>query len=249
MHHPEEPTPHSPQEADADTQPQHTPRLIAEAYILDDTASDDVYQNTELWWRLGGISLVALVCLCGAFQFMMHAPLNTPEGMLAEKDPVQVMLPRPERMKYKTAWVDKLAKYQITARVLHTAASWMDPAASISPMDLGLGWGAFSDKKIVNEFEIGQSDRHLFYSPKSLSAYQAVGRLSSKLANVHSIPANNQVAQQLGWLRPGQVIEAKGYLVNLHLASGMTYYTSLSRTDVGDGACEVMLIESIQIIK
>lgn len=228
---------------------QQTPRLIAEAYFADDSGSEETYQNTELWWRLSGVTLVVLICLYGAFHFWMHTPLNTPEGILAEKDPIQVMLPQPQRMKYKTAWVDKVAQYHISARVLHTASSWMDPAASISPMDVGLGWGDFSDKKVVNEFEIGQTDRHLFIAPKSLSAYKAVERLGSKLANVHTIPANDQVAQQLGWLRPGQVIEAKGYLVNLHLPNGQTYQTSLSRTDVGDGACEIMLIESLKVIQ
>jgi hypothetical protein len=249
MTHHENPTPNSPAESIANTSDQHTPRLIAEAYFADDSESDDTYHNTELWWRLGGITLVALVCLYGGFQFWMHSPLNTKEGILAEKDPVQVMLPQPQRMKYKTAWVDKVAQYHITARVLHTASSWMDPAAAISPMDVGLGWGDFSDKKVVNEFEIGQTDRHLFITPKSLSAYKAVERLGSKLANVHTIPANAQVAQQLGWLRPGQVIEAKGYLVNLHLPTGQTFQTSLSRTDVGDGACEIMLIESLKVVQ
>jgi hypothetical protein len=41
-------------------------------------------------------------------------------------------------------------------------------------------------------------------------------------------------------------VTASGYLVDIRGADGFTWSTSLSRTDTGDGACEVFWVERLE---
>jgi hypothetical protein len=46
-------------------------------------------------------------------------------------------------------------------------------------------------------------------------------------------------------LRPGQIVTARGYLVDVRGPGGFTWNTSLSRTDTGAGACELFWVEAL----
>ena len=46
-------------------------------------------------------------------------------------------------------------------------------------------------------------------------------------------------------LREGDVIVLQGYLVDVDHESGWMWRTSMSRTDTGAGACEIVYVESI----
>ena len=66
-------------------------------------------------------------------------------------------------------------------------------------------------------------------------------------ANTHIIPANTQVASQIQSMRPGQVIELNGYLVNASAPDGWRWRSSLTRKDTGAGACELFWVESAHV--
>ena len=57
--------------------------------------------------------------------------------------------------------------------------------------------------------------------------------------------ADAVVARQLKRLRVGQVVHLNGYLVNGVRDDGVYINTSLTRSDTGPGACEVMLVEEV----
>ena len=42
-------------------------------------------------------------------------------------------------------------------------------------------------------------------------------------------------------------LELKGYLVDVDHDSGWMWRTSMSRTDSGDGACEIVYVESLSV--
>jgi hypothetical protein len=64
-------------------------------------------------------------------------------------------------------------------------------------------------------------------------------------ANTHVIPVDVVVARQLKRLRVGQVVHLNGYPVNAVRDAGANITTSLTRSDTGPGACEVMLVEEV----
>jgi hypothetical protein len=53
------------------------------------------------------------------------------------------------------------------------------------------------------------------------------------------------VRSQLARLRTGQVVHLSGVLVDAVRDDGAYIRTSLTRTDSGAGACEVMLVEHV----
>ena len=64
-------------------------------------------------------------------------------------------------------------------------------------------------------------------------------------AQIHAIPADDAVEARLATLRPGQVVALHGFLVDVRGRNGFRWNTSLTREDSGEGACEIMWIESI----
>jgi hypothetical protein len=64
---------------------------------------------------------------------------------------------------------------------------------------------------------------------------------------MHMIPARKSIERQLKDLRPGNIVVLEGYLVDVDHPSGWRWRTSLSRTDTGNGACEIVYVESITV--
>ena len=62
---------------------------------------------------------------------------------------------------------------------------------------------------------------------------------------MHMIPATASVENSIMQLREGDVIVLQGYLVDVDHESGWMWRTSMSRTDTGAGACEIVYVESI----
>ena len=57
------------------------------------------------------------------------------------------------------------------------------------------------------------------------------------------IPANSVTRHQLARLRVGEVVHLTGFLVDGVRDDGASIHTSLTRSDTGPGACEIMLVE------
>jgi hypothetical protein len=64
---------------------------------------------------------------------------------------------------------------------------------------------------------------------------------------MHMIPATRSIARQLKNLRVGDVIKLAGLLVDADHESGWFWRTSMSRTDTGAGACEIVFVEALSV--
>lgn len=65
-------------------------------------------------------------------------------------------------------------------------------------------------------------------------------------ANWHIIPGSAAVATDIDDVDEGDVVRLRGHLVDVDLGSGRTARTSRVRTDQGDGACEIFLVEEVR---
>jgi hypothetical protein len=171
----------------------------------------------------------------------------TPKGELAPRTPQQDMI-APGTV---ASWdhlgyhFTPLAHYDIQARILDKSWYFLDRPSAISPLDLALGWGGMSDPKIYGKMTILQSFRWYWYF-WSGEAPLAESEIASSSANTHIIPADSAVRNKLFWLRAGDAVDLTGYLVEVSGPNEFTWRSSLSRTDTGDGACEVMWVESVK---
>lgn len=188
------------------------------------------------------------VVILGSYQAWSQREETHPEGILVSLEPSQKELPTTTRpIKFKSVVLDPLAEYSLRGRVLSTERYWIDKMASIVPVDVALGWGVMSDSKVLNELNIWQEGRFYFYSWSDGPPTEPL-KMTRQSANLHLIPSTLYVEQKIKKLRKGQLISLSGYLVRVNYPDGSEAKSSLAREDSGAGACEIVWVESIQIL-
>lgn len=70
------------------------------------------------------------------------------------------------------------------------------------------------------------------------------------ISNNHILPADSYVARELDHIQIGDQIYIKGWLVDYHVNKNSSYrQTSTTREDKGNGACEVIFADQIEILE
>jgi hypothetical protein len=72
--------------------------------------------------------------------------------------------------------------------------------------------------------------------------------IETSSANMHMIPADPEVKRELEQVRQGQVVHIVGFLVDASRTGGWHWNTSMTRDDTGAGACELVYLESLDIV-
>ena len=90
------------------------------------------------------------------------------------------------------------------------------PAPTLVPTDLALGWGRMSDSAVLAKIDITQSGRFYYWRVKEFPIPRREIETSS--ANMHMIPADNDVKRQLEQVREGQLVRIEGFLVDARRA-------------------------------
>jgi hypothetical protein len=103
-----------------------------------------------------------------------------------------------------------------------------------------------SDQQILEKFEISQSGRFYFWRVEHYPIPRQ--EIVANSANMHMVPASDEVHEVLGDVREGHVVHLRGYLVNIRGQDGWHWNTSLQRTDTGNGACELIWVEVAEIV-
>jgi hypothetical protein len=179
-----------------------------------------------------------------AWVFFHHTPANW-QGELAPDEPIQVSAQLPPPWTYKSFTFIAKAKYHMKAVVLSKHHYWgFGNECALSSYDLALGWGPMSDAKILNRLNIFQMGRWYFYRwSHSPPADPFV--MSSHSSNNHIITDNEDVLNAVRHFKRYDVVDLEGYLVDIQSNKENWYWdTSLSRTDTGDGSCEVFWVNS-----
>lgn len=172
-------------------------------------------------------------------------PLEHPPGILVAEKPQQVDL-QPSVFMLDDFQITRKASFEIRARVLSKEPYYLNRAADLSPIDLALGWNVMSDSAVLEQIDISQSGRWYrtkYELPPPISEQQII----SNSSNMHMIPARKAIERSLKKLREGDIVRLRGYLVDVDHDSGWYWRSSMSRTDTGDGACELVYVESISI--
>lgn len=195
------------------------------------------------WMRERSALLITalLTILLGAW-WWQGRPVPQPAGILASADPLQTDPESLATWTFKSHQITPLARFELRARVLGTERYRFDRAAELSPVDFALGWGPMSDSRVLKDISVQQRDRWYFWSAGRLTIPAA--DVMTHSANMHLIPASEAVAKRLLSVRPGQIIELRGQLVRADGKDGWHWISSLTRTDTGDGSCEVVWVES-----
>jgi hypothetical protein len=137
--------------------------------------------------------------------------------------------------------ITPLASYDIDAVVLSTETYRLGRESDVSPVDFAVAWGSMSDQAIIDQIHFAQGNRFLRFSGAQFPL--GVDEINSHVANMHLIPATAEVASQFKTAVRGQIVTMSGYLVRVDAQDGFHWVSSMSRTDRGGGACELMWVE------
>ena len=188
--------------------------------------------------------LLALIAVVAASWFYFHETPARWRGLPAAKDPVQLSARLPAPFKHDRFTVTPLATYSITAVVLSRERYRNDANAEICPIDLALGWGPMSASAVLNDLSISQSGRWYEYSWRSEPPLDPTD-ITIHSANTHCLPADDEVRRQLLEVKRHELVTMEGYLVEVRADDGYRWRSSLTRSDTGGGACEVMWITKL----
>ncbi|MBI1216782.1 MAG: hypothetical protein GC185_13315 [Alphaproteobacteria bacterium] len=138
-----------------------------------------------------------------------------------------------------------VARYAVTARVLHTSRYFLDTESKLSPIDFALGWSLMSNKDVISRLSISQGGRFYHWHTDDYPIPRA--DIEHESANTHIIPATKDIADRAKSVSAGDVVTMAGYLVNVSGPNGWYWHTSLTRNDTGDGACEVFYVQYLSV--
>lgn len=185
--------------------------------------------------RLASVLLLAAL-LGGCRGEVRHGP-----GVLAPNAPVQTARGEVPLLRQGDYLIEPLARFEVEARVLGAKRYRRGRESELSPVDLALGWGPMSDEAVLDHLDISQSRRFYRWQARTLPIPRQ--EISRNSANMHLIPATDEVRAALLKVRPGEIVRFSGYLVQIRADDGWYWRSSLTRNDVGGGACEVVWVE------
>lgn len=194
-------------------------------------------------------SIVCIACLVAAWFVYgrINAPITYPPGVLLASDPEQRDPPYEVSFDYKKFHLKPLAAFVIDARVLHRKTYRYDSGAALVPVDLAVGWGPMSDQAVLDRLNISQSARFYYYEYQGQPPIPKE-EIISHSTNLHLIPSTDAIEAQCKSLRPGDLVHLSGLLVQATGPGIGTWNSSLTRTDSGNGACELVWVEDLEKI-
>ncbi len=192
------------------------------------------------------LAFIALIAIAWFVYTRINAPITYPPGVLITAEPQQsATKPQDRAFDEGKFHFQPLAHFALDARVLHQKIYRYDRAAALVPVDLAVGWGPMSDQAVLDRLEISQSARFFWYQYQRQPPIPT-GEIISHATNLHLIPSNEAVAAQCKSLRTGELIHLSGLLVEATGPEIGTWRSSLSRTDSGNGACELVWVEEVE---
>ena len=159
------------------------------------------------------------------------------------QDDIAIALRKP--FEFKGYKITPVAHFSVKARVLSARHYRQDGIKGLSPVDLALGWGKMSDHDILKHINISQSGR--WYR------YRYVGKppipkneIKNSSANMHLVPGNQNARASMMKARKGHDVAFHGKLINIERRTSRSrqwWKSSLTRSDSGGGACEIVWVE------
>lgn len=192
-----------------------------------------------MWKKLILISIV----IWATFSWWHSRPVKYEPGVEVAQLPMQSAADGVSAFEYKNYQITPLAHFSAEARVLSRENYRMGREADLVKTDFALGWGRMSDKAILDQVDIKQSNRFYFWHVDSFPIPRREIETSS--ANMHLIPSNSDIESKLAKVRVGQIVNLRGYLVRVDASDGWHWVSSLTREDTGAGACEVVWVEEL----
>jgi hypothetical protein len=189
----------------------------------------------------------ALLTLAVLYASLEHGEIKHPAGVLIREEPYQTLVDNPAGWQVEEFQIKPLAHIRLRARVLSAERYWFDEGSKLSPIDFALGWGPMSDQRVLDRLSFSQGGRWYHWRPKDKFLPISGTEIARYSANMHMIPSTAEMKKRLRSVRAGDIIQLAGDLVLVETKKGWRWRSSLSRTDTGNGACELVWVKDLSI--
>ena len=189
---------------------------------------------------ISAVLIIAGIVVKEPFSNVSYGP-----GVIAPDAPLQSNTDA-EAFFYDDIHVKPQASFEIEAKVLARKNYSSDTESIASPIDLALGWGSMSDESVLETISISQRNRFYYWRVDKFPIPRK--EIEQHSANMHLIPANDEIAKQIEQVHTGELVRFNGFLVNLERDNGWHWNSSLTRNDTGGGSCEVVWVEEFEIV-
>lgn len=194
--------------------------------------------------RLLLLALVMLVCWK---YFGPEATVQLTPGVKVDQAPIQKKLVRADKIQLEDYQITPLASFELKAKVLAKQSYSLGRESDLSPIDLALGWQKMSDENVIKQIDISQSGRWYRWRTDAFPIPRR--EIETQSANMHLIPANEMIEALIESAKVGQIIAMKGALVRVDGKDGWHWQSSLTREDTGNHACELVYVDSFELIQ
>jgi len=143
------------------------------------------------------------------------------------------------------ATITPMAGFSVAARVLSREDYHFGRESQYSPTDLALGWGPMSAEGMAERLNVSQGGRWYRYQWSGDGPPMPPAQIALNSANMHMVPADSSAASALAHVHAGELVRVDGWLVRIDSDDGWHWKSSMSRGDVGAGACELVLVCSL----
>ena len=204
--------------------------------------------------RLGvvllGVAAVAFV----AYRFVLPRMSSRPaaSAVVLDEDPRQTPLSVPQSVTVtrgdRQYVIEKLFDYEISGEVLSASTYDITWTNDFADVDLALLWGP-TREQLKDRFKFFQMGRWLFWRTDGPVSDADRLDVTRHISNNHLIPSetSKHLARAFRMLRQGDDVRITGSLVRITGPSGLLVTSSTVRDDTGDGACEVVWVDELQV--
>lgn len=191
----------------------------------------------------------AILLACAALMLLAifwegPEPRSAP-GVLVSEEPEQDTIETRRQWQFQDSEVTALANFRVRGRVLLTEHYAWGREAGVSPVDLTLGWRLMSNQEVLDGLRLYRTRRGYAWSPRGGRLPASPADINAHASNMHMVPSTEELAGRLRSLKRGDLVDIRGYLVEIKFRDGGTWRSSLSRTDSGNGACELVWVNDL----
>lgn len=150
--------------------------------------------------------------------------------------------------------VNYIAEYSISGKVVdvqdYYGVSFND---KLSPVDLGITWGFLANDETLIWSSSGNRFLNWRGQIRDINILGGEERINCHFSNNHLIPCDRKVKKSIKSIKEDDYVKIDGYLVNIYATKSDGSYrywnSSTTRTDSGDGACEVIYVKNVTWLK
>ena len=205
----------------------------------------------------GSVWLMAVAALSVGSGWIFKGQLPEPQQIIPSLlgDPKQVETDRGAfslTHAGSTYEVTPRAEYEIFGVVvshnnIHSITDSYHDKNSVDVKDLCLVWGKNVQSNNYHQIKFWSAPWTCWFRTQSSDVYGQFQ--TTQFSNTHIIGADAKLIDAVKSARIGDQIRMRGLLVDYSSASGFQRKTSLVRSDTGNGACEVLFVESFETLK